>query len=460
MLKQMFKQCTQILATVGVVTALLLPSVAFAESPQPLTSTFTYQGQLRNGGVPVNGDCDFQFSLWNVPVRAAAGDQVGATMAPLLLHVTNGLFTARLNGSNEFGPTAFTGEQRWLQVAVSCPSGSGAYTTLAPRQELTATPYALSLKPGAQVIGAEKLGLTVITSSDSDIGNAAIYGRQGEGNGSTPFNGAGVWGDSNHRIGVAGTSNDYIGLYGYSLSDIGIFGVTSSPTSPAIEGRHDTTNGTGPGVSGVTESTDSEAVGVMGVVEPSTAGGYSAGVHGVNNSTTPDGIGVWGEQKGSGWGVYGWVPQGRGVFGNTYSGAGVVGRAEKFDGSGVVAENAAIEGTALRINTGAIRNSGAGLGSSTPIFIHDVTSGNLCYTGFATLLDNPYTNRDNRALLFVTPVSFTGDDFARESKAVTVMWVGELGWYDCPANHWVLLSPTAGGPLTVGMRYNVMVIKP
>ncbi|MEZ4729160.1 MAG: hypothetical protein R3E79_18660 [Caldilineaceae bacterium] len=457
MFKQLIKHCTQLLAAAGILTTLLLPSAASAEAP--LTATFTYQGQLRNGSSAVNGDCDFQFSLWSVPLRTDAADQVGAVI-PLTLRVTNGLFTAQLNSGGEFGSTAFTGEQRWLQTAVRCPAGSGDFTTLAPRQELTATPYALSLKPGAQVIGAEKLGVTVITSSDSDNGNAAIYGRQGEGNGGPRFIGAGVWGDSNHRIGVAGTSNDYIGLYGYSNSDIGIFGVTYGPQRPAIEGRHDTATGTGPGVSGVTESADSEAVGVLGVVEPSAAGGYSAGVRGVNNSTTGNGIGVWGEQKGSGWGVYGWAPQGYGVYGNTYSGAGVYGRAEKVDGSGVVAENAAVDGTALRINTGAIRNTGAGVGTATPIYIHDVGPGNLCYTNFASVLDNPYANNDAGALLFVTPVSLPGSEFASESKPVSVMWTGASGWYDCPANHWVLLAPAADGVLAAGMRYNVMVIKP
>jgi hypothetical protein len=48
---------------------------------------------------------------------------------------------------------SFSGEARWLQIAVRCPAGSGTYTTLAPRQALTATPYALSLRPGAQVVG-------------------------------------------------------------------------------------------------------------------------------------------------------------------------------------------------------------------------------------------------------------------------------------------------------------------
>src|SRR5205085_3757006 len=53
--------------------------------------------------------------------------------------VSNGLFTAAL----DFGSTAFWGAGRWLEIAVR-PAGNGSYTTLAPRQALTATPYASS----------------------------------------------------------------------------------------------------------------------------------------------------------------------------------------------------------------------------------------------------------------------------------------------------------------------------
>lgn len=57
--------------------------------------------------------------------------------------VTNGLFTTQL----DFGASAFTGDARYLEVRVRPGSSTGAYTTLSPRQQLTATPYALAL-PG------------------------------------------------------------------------------------------------------------------------------------------------------------------------------------------------------------------------------------------------------------------------------------------------------------------------
>lgn len=113
----------------------------------PVSSAFTYQGQLETGGVPVNNTCDMTFSLYNA---LAGGSQVGSTQTVTNITVTDGVFTAALNGSGQFGATAFAGDARWLQIAVRCPAGAGGYTTLSPRQETTATPYSIySLNTGA-----------------------------------------------------------------------------------------------------------------------------------------------------------------------------------------------------------------------------------------------------------------------------------------------------------------------
>ena len=118
------------------------PNPRNPRAPQTALGTgFTYQGQLKNGGVAVNGVCDFQFGLWDV---LTLGAQVGVTQTVSSVSVTNGLFTTTLNGSNEFGATAFDGNARWLAITTRCPAGSGSYTALNPRQELTATPYALT----------------------------------------------------------------------------------------------------------------------------------------------------------------------------------------------------------------------------------------------------------------------------------------------------------------------------
>ena len=96
-----------------------------------LGTGFTYQGQLRQSGSPVNGTVDLDFSLWNDPTATDPGNQIGSVQSIAAVSVSSGLFTVQLNGGGEFGASAFTGEQRWLQISVNG-------TPLSPRQELTA----------------------------------------------------------------------------------------------------------------------------------------------------------------------------------------------------------------------------------------------------------------------------------------------------------------------------------
>ncbi|MCA9918204.1 MAG: hypothetical protein KC445_09640 [Anaerolineales bacterium] len=115
------------------------------------SSSFTFQGQLQDGGIPVNATCDIQAGLWDAETNGA---QVGSTQTVTDVAVVDGRFTITLNANSEFGPEAFTGQARWLQIAVRCPTGSGSYSTLQPRQPLTAAPYAQSLLPGAVISGS------------------------------------------------------------------------------------------------------------------------------------------------------------------------------------------------------------------------------------------------------------------------------------------------------------------
>lgn len=116
--------------------AMVAPAVA-----QPITNAFTYQGELRNAGAPVNGTADFQFRLFTA---ASGGSQVGPTLASNALGVSDGRFTVAL----DFG-AVYDGNQRFLEIAVRSPGGSGTFTTLGSRQPLNATPYAIrALNPG------------------------------------------------------------------------------------------------------------------------------------------------------------------------------------------------------------------------------------------------------------------------------------------------------------------------
>jgi len=120
--------------------ALRLQPLAGSATTAVMGTAFTYQGQLRKSGAPVNATCDFQFSLFDA---ASGGAQIGATQTKSGVSVSNGLFTIP---DLDFGSGAFNGEARWLAIAVQCPGDSG-YTALSPRQALTPAPYALAL-PG------------------------------------------------------------------------------------------------------------------------------------------------------------------------------------------------------------------------------------------------------------------------------------------------------------------------
>jgi hypothetical protein len=109
-------------------------------APQAAVSRFSYQGQLMRNGVPVNGSCDLEFRLHDDGTNDL---QLGLPQALSNVPIKNGLFTVQL----AFGADLIKGFERWIAIWVRCPSGSGGWTPLAPRQPLTAAPLALSL-PG------------------------------------------------------------------------------------------------------------------------------------------------------------------------------------------------------------------------------------------------------------------------------------------------------------------------
>jgi hypothetical protein len=135
-----------------------LLAVTAARAVPPGTG-FTYQGQIKKDGVPLNGMADLRFSLWS-----HATDIVGvpAVQEILDVDVVNGLFAVEL----DFGSSPFS-EARWLEVEVRHPSGlGGAYEALSPRQAITGAPlalYALNAPPG---------GDTLWTAAGNDIHNA------------------------------------------------------------------------------------------------------------------------------------------------------------------------------------------------------------------------------------------------------------------------------------------------
>ena len=100
----------------------------------PLDTSFTYQGRLTSAGVAAEGPADFEFQLWDAP---EFGNTVG-TVQSATLGLVDGIFSVPL----DFGASAFDGAARWLEAAVRYPAGAGPFSTLEPRQPVTAAPYA------------------------------------------------------------------------------------------------------------------------------------------------------------------------------------------------------------------------------------------------------------------------------------------------------------------------------
>ena len=177
----------------------------------PLTSTFTYQGQLKNASGPVTGLCDLAFRLYD---DASVGNQVGNAITSTV-PITNGFFTVQL----DFGVNAFNGDARWLEIAVRCPAGSGDYVTLTPRQALTPAPYALFSTSTGALHGRS---ITTTTPTSGQV---------------LKWNGA-VWSPADDAIGTPGSGDISAVNAGYGLAGGGTSGdVTLAVVTSTIQLR-------------------------------------------------------------------------------------------------------------------------------------------------------------------------------------------------------------------------------
>jgi len=121
----------------ALVAALIGTAGCVAAVAGPLGRAFTYQGSLRDTGVPATNRYDFEFRLFDA---AVGGVQRGSTLTFADLQVTNGLFMVTL----DFNESTFDALERWLEIRVRPYTSVGAYTVL-PRQRLTAAPFASAL---------------------------------------------------------------------------------------------------------------------------------------------------------------------------------------------------------------------------------------------------------------------------------------------------------------------------
>lgn len=105
-----------------------------------LAQGFSYQGVLTENAIPVSGNRDMEFKLYDA---SSGGNQVGSTLSKNV-SVSNGQFNVFLN----WGRDKIDGKALWLQVRAR--DSHGTWRNLG-RTAIHAVPYAMSLKPGAWV---------------------------------------------------------------------------------------------------------------------------------------------------------------------------------------------------------------------------------------------------------------------------------------------------------------------
>jgi hypothetical protein len=303
----MMKTKTISIIVTAVATLLLLGGIAgiipqrlLAQPPAVaeavVSSGINYQGRLTNpAGTPLNGSYTMRFVVYDASIAGSALWDSGN----LNIAVSNGLFNVKL-GVN---PAIVDGQALWLSIIVDGQ-------TLSPRQEILPAPYALSLRPGADIVGdAIAAGDAALAGYTPATGTAL----HGEANG-----GIGLYGASTNSYGVRGSSSSSWGGYFSSSGGYGIR-VETSGTDHYDHGAYVTSQG-GYGVyaqSANNQGVRGEAGNVAGIAQPLGAVGV-VGI-GANRGTygsSSAGIGVYGVSS-SNYGVWGSSSEFRGVTGRT-----------------------------------------------------------------------------------------------------------------------------------------------
>lgn len=207
--------------------------------------TLTYQGQLKQSGTPFNGLVDVEFRLYDA---LTGGSQVGLARDFTDVPVDDGLFQVPL----EFTVFDFRDHPSGVFLETRVDG-----TLLAPRQPVTAAPYAAF----------------ALTTFDpdlpwTDVGGGITYTEGDVGIGTTGFASARLRVDAGPNFdGVHATTNASNGW--------AVYGVASGNFGIGVHGRYDATSGNGAAVRGFSASPQAwggEFIGGAGIrIDPSDA---------------------------------------------------------------------------------------------------------------------------------------------------------------------------------------------
>jgi hypothetical protein len=295
-------------ATVALLAMVWLVGTALAQGPEggdalegdvslaaTVASKINYQGRLTDpGGIPLTGTFPMRFQIYDNSTGGALLWDSGVTN----VGVEGGLFNVQLSVNQ----ADFNGQALWLRVYVN-----GEWLT--PRQELAAVPYALSLRPGAQISGDP-------TAWDGWVLKANMTGTY-------PVASA-IQGSTATGSAVYGNSTGGLGVYGYSQDGYAVYG-------------HDAGTNQGRGYGGYFSSDN--GVGVYGYSGATAyyTNNWMPGVYG----RSANGVGVMGWGEGTGYmgiGLLGYGRGGEAALLRTYSGYLILGQEDVY-GDGMTLEN-------------------------------------------------------------------------------------------------------------------------
>jgi hypothetical protein len=242
----------------------------------PAGTAFTYQGQLKENGVPVNTTTgSVRVALYDAET---GGNQIGASVLVENVTISNGLFTIPL----DFGSGAFDGEARWLAISVY-KTGTG-WVLLTPRQKVTPAPQAQFAQNAAalELPFAGTLGWTAEDAFKLDYAGDGWVIRAT----STGVDAGAIWAET--------TDFDTVAVYGKvaGLVSTGVAGwsAATGPGSAGAGGAFGSAGEQGTGVGGTVISTTGVNYGVRG--ESNSPQGYGGYFNGRGYFSSNVGIGV------------------------------------------------------------------------------------------------------------------------------------------------------------------------